>query len=108
MMQRSDTPVVAGVGLILGMAALLSMHSPQDIPDMEEPVVEEIEYLPLNGTFQCEYYGSKAQQITEVVDYEVFPDGGQWLWNLTVKDGTTLFYTQGTDKFCYVRQEDEE
>lgn len=76
--------------------------------ESEEAIPEEtIEELPLNGVFQCEYYKSVAQKIPDVANFEVFPEGGEWMWRLDLHDGTSLFYSQTAGQFCYVHNVEE-
>ena len=68
---------------------------------LKEPAVVEPEREPFHGSFVCEYYGAKTQQIEQVVKYNVFDLGNNLGWSLTLADGAQLMYVQSADKFCY-------
>lgn len=97
------------LGLVLGAVwGSVAMHAwKAGASPPPENFKEEVPTTPLNGTFQCEYYKSTGQRIEDVGDFEVTPADNGWRWVLHLKDGTSLFFAQGTDKFCYVRHNEE-
>lgn len=62
----------------------------------------EVERQPFHGSFACEFYGAKTQQVDDVVDYDVWDLGNNLGWRLTLADGAMLMYIQSADKHCYV------
>lgn len=93
---------ILGMSLLAGLFVFAAQSAPAHNAQDNEEVV-----MPLNGTFRCEYYKAKGQEVSNVIGYEVTPAASGWNWIITVEDGTSLFFTQTAGQFCYVTQEEE-
>lgn len=68
----------------------------------------EAEVLPLNGEFSCTYHKARVMHVENVVNFSVTDNQAGWNWSLELKDGSVLFFTQGTDKLCFITHVEEE
>lgn len=95
---------ILGMSLLAGLFVFAAQSAPAHSAQGNE---DSAAALPLNGTFRCEYYKAKGQEVSNVIGYEVTPASSGWNWIITVEDGTSLFFTQTAGQFCYVTQEEE-
>ena len=75
--------------------------------EREEEYIE-VEVLPLNGEFSCTYHKARVMHVPDVVNFSVTDAQAGWNWSLELKDGSVLFFTQGTDKLCFITHVEEE
>lgn len=106
----SKKSAFSGVLVVMGLVGLSikAYYDKVQLDKAEQQQLEEVEVLPLNGEFVCEYYKAKTQVLEGISWYEVSSSSRGWSWTFSMEDGTAIFYVQTPGQFCYVRHVEEE
>lgn len=103
-MDKYTGTIVLGI-VLAGTVATMAITIKNTQPKEE---YTEVEYLPLNGEFSCTYHKASVMHVPDVVNFSVTDAQAGWNWSLELKDGSVLFFTQGTDKLCFITHVEEE